>query len=139
MNRQLRVAVVVAMLLGVAPGYAADVSAPPSARQIPFKIDSTSVEEQGTKIVGVLIALLAVTAGGLFFVRRKLQGSVLSGVLKQRMRVVERLRISSTLTMYLVSFDGREIVFVHGGNSIAQLDLKPDNAIKAANAEGGDA
>lgn len=139
MNRFVRMFAVAAMLICAAPGHSADVPTQSPVRAIPFKVESASVEEQGTKIIGILVALLAATAGGLFFLRRKLQGSVLADVLRQRMRVVERLRVNSTLTMYLVRVDEREIVVMHGGNSISQFELQTSTATTASSMESKDA
>ncbi|MBI2308399.1 MAG: flagellar biosynthetic protein FliO [Rhodocyclales bacterium] len=119
----LRAALVALFCFGPGVGVAEDDAPAPVARPIPYKTDVASVEDQGARTVAVLVALLALTAGGLYWLRRripKLAGLAGDGA---RLQVVERIRLNPRNTMYLVRLDGNEILLVQCGDTITQINV----------------
>lgn len=126
MIRNFLRAALIALLLS-APGIAVaeeGAAAPMTApRPIPYKADSASLEDQGARTVAVLVALLALTAGGLHWLRRRIPSLAGSPGGAGRLQVVERLRLNPRSTMYLVRLDGREVLLVQCGDRVTQVDV----------------
>lgn len=102
----------------------ADEAATPSApqRSIPYKMEPTPVEEQGTRAALVLLLLLLVAGVGLYVVRRRVPGLVGLAADGGRMRIIERTRLNPRCTLYLVRLDHRELLIAQCGDNLVQFD-----------------
>lgn len=93
-----------------------------NTRPIPFKTEPTPVEEQGVKTALILILLLGTTGTGLYLLRRRMPRLAGLDAGQGRLRVIERVRLNPRSTLYLVSFDQREILLAQCGDHVQQLD-----------------
>lgn len=134
MNGWLRRLVALSVVLGaVNASVAQETAAPaPVQRPIPFKTDSASLEDQSLHTLALLAGLLAATAAGLYFLRRRLPGAV-RGIRTSRLQIIERTRINPRCTLYLASLDQREFVFAQCGDTLTQLtQLQPEHSPASA-------
>lgn len=118
--RSLGLAIV---LLMAVPGFAEEAPGASVQHTIPYKADTASLEDQGLRTALVLLLVLGAAAGALAYLRRRMPqiGGAFPG--SSRLKVVERVRLNQTSTMYLVRLDQTEVLFVQSGDSIAQLEM----------------
>lgn len=109
-----------------------------NTRPIPFKTEPTPVEEQGAKTALILILLLGTTGTGLYLLRRRmprLAGLAGLDIGQGRLRVIERVRLNPRSTLYLISFDQREILLAQCGDHVQQLDPALASTLPAVSPE----
>jgi len=97
-------------------------STPAAQHPIPYRAEPMPVEDQSWRVGTVLLALLLATGLGLYTVRKrmpKLAGLVGRG---NRLVIIERVRLDSRSTIYLIRLDNREMLIAQCGDHIAQLN-----------------
>lgn len=125
------------LFLNMGVGLAQESAPAPMPRAIPYKSDSASLEDQSTRTLVVLVGLLALTAGGLYYLRRRMPGLAGLATSGPRLKVVERVKLNPRCTMYLISLDQQEVLLVQCGDALTQVKLAECALASDSSAEDG--
>lgn len=100
-----------------------------AAPGIPFKSEPQGFAEQSSSTLIITIVLLGATVAGLYYLRNHLQKKGGPSFLKPAsVQLKERIRLSTHLTMYLVTYRNKEILIAHAGNSVTRISEVPIDA-----------
>jgi len=110
------------LLLILQFAHSAHADAPAAA--IPFKKEGGGFWGESLSALFTSLSLLAVMAVALYLLRnvlRKKMPQTFQAKAASSLRVKERLRINSKAELYVVQFDGRELLIGHSGETLAKL------------------
>ena len=98
-------------------------TAPAPSAAIPYKKAEEHPGSDAWRVLGTLAVLLVISGGALWYLKRKYPGFTPSGG-SQRIQLIERRSLSPKLALYLVSIDGKEILFTHSGDRVCPLPTR---------------
>lgn len=88
---------------------------------IPYKTDSTPIEEHGSR-VGMAIVLLLVAGGGaLYFIRKKIPPFITNTEEDRQLKIIKRAKLNPRTSLYVVEFNQRKLLISQSGDNVVCL------------------
>jgi len=98
---------------------------------IPFKKDESTASDFIVQIGLTFVFVIAVAAGGLFLLKRYWPGIAVTGInAKQRITVLEVKRLNQKTTLFLVEFEGTQLLLGQCADQIVRLDKPHEMPVK---------
>lgn len=101
---------------------AADRATAAQAAGIPFKTDEPDGADLAFRVAGVLVVLLGGTVAVLYWLARSRGKTLFPAKGERRLQVVDSLRLNPRTALYVVRFDGRDILLAQSGERVVQID-----------------
>lgn len=88
---------------------------------IPFKSSPTPLEEHGTRVILGILVFIGISGFLIYFLRKKNPDlSSIAGNGK-RIRIIERKRLNTRCSLYIIQFDQHELLISQSGDNIVCL------------------
>lgn len=116
----MRRRIVIAALFGAACAASAQAERASEPGAIPFRKGSTPAGFDGSRWAAAVLTALAVGAGLLWWLRRRLPGAT-AGSRGRRIKLVETIRVSPRTTLLLVEVDGKTLLVGEPSGAIVLL------------------
>jgi flagellar biogenesis protein FliO len=93
-----------------------------SGAAIPYRQEQASFASQAAYAFGLTILLLAVVAGVLYFLRKRMAVRIPGfAPVRKDLRITESVRVAPRTMVHVVVYRNREIVFAQSGESLVKL------------------
>ncbi len=106
-------------------------------QEIPFKRDSDISGGQLSRVVGVLLVVVALAAGTVYLLKKYVTGvDIGRNGGRRRIRLLESRRLTPRTALFLVEVDGKTLLLSQHGEKLVLIEsmgVVPDSKLESAN------
>jgi flagellar biogenesis protein FliO len=115
------------------PAAAAEHSGEAAAqgRSIPYRPEALEGDMHPAQVAAITLLMLGLAVAAIYALRKYgplAQFAKLRGVSSSRLTVVESLRLSPKLTLYVIEYNGDSVILAHSGDRVATVAHYPGGA-----------
>lgn len=88
---------------------------------IPYKTDSTPIEEHGSRVGMAILLLLAAGGGAFYLIRKKIPPFITNTEEDRQLKIIKRAKLNPRTTLYVVEFNQRKLLISQSGDNVVCL------------------